>query len=250
MGTIVERKLDLTSDGLSLDAGACIVDEPRGTVVLLHGIPSVTPPDIGEEGYPGLARRFASRCWSAVWADMRGVRGSEGFFSIEGWVRDGIATVTAARALHPDVHFLALVGSSAGGAVSAEVARRKAPVDAVALLAAPAIWSSFVADPRAGTQRITIEAGMPLEDSVLQDPTAWAAEFDGVSTELSVGDVDVPILILHGTADEVVPVDHAKRIADQAPHAELEIIEGAEHVLRRDERAVERVLSWLDGLVS
>src|ERR687896_1085645 len=95
----LEWPLEVSSDDLRLAAGACVPDEPVGLIVLLHGIPSVNPPDPGDEGYPGLARRFASSKWLAVWADMRARGRSPGHFSIEGWVRDARAIVEQARAL-------------------------------------------------------------------------------------------------------------------------------------------------------
>ena len=246
----MSSSVGVTSDGLSLAAGACLTGDARRMVVLLHGIPSVNPPDPDDAGYPGLARRFADQGWNALWVSLRGMKGSEGFFSIEGWVRDAMAAVETARALVPGVGFLALLGSSAGGAVAAEAARRQAAVDAIALLGAPAAWSFFAADPAAGTTRITTEAGMPLAEDVLRDPTAWGAEFDAVSTELSVAEVGVPTLIVHGSEDDVVPLEHAYRIAARAPRGELEIIEGAGHVLRRDERAVNIVLRWLERITT
>ena len=239
------RPLDVVSDGLRLDAAIVVPDHPRGTAVLLHGIPSIAPPDPGDTGYAGLAERFAAEGWTAAWGDMRAVRRSPGYFSIEGWVKDALALVDAARAAGPGP--LVLLGSSAGGAVSTEAVRRGAPVDALVLLAAPAEWLSFADDPAMGVFRIQAGAGMELAPETLEDPAQWAAEFEGVTTELSIADVKVPVLVVHGTADDVVPVDHAPRIAAAAPGAQLEIVEGAGHQLRRDERAVSLVLRWLDS---
>jgi pimeloyl-ACP methyl ester carboxylesterase len=87
---------------------------------------------------------------------------------------------------------------------------------------------------------------MQLAPEVIDDQVAWALEFEGVTTETSIAGVAVPTLIVHGTADDVVPVDHAARIAARAADAQLEIIPGAGHQLRRDPRAVECVLDWLD----
>ena len=144
---------------------------------------------------------------------------------------------------------MALVGSSAGGAVAVEATKRGAPVDALALLAAPAGWVSFADDPAGAVRRITEEARMPLSEETLNDPTAWAGEFDMVITERSVVDIKVPLLVVHGTADDVVPVNHANRIADRARKAELRLIEGAAHQLRRDENAIAIVLDWLDRTI-
>jgi len=38
-----------------------------------------------------------------------------------------------------------------------------------------------------------------------------------------------PVLILHSTTDEVIPVSHAKRLAEAAPQAELVLFEGCDH---------------------
>jgi pimeloyl-ACP methyl ester carboxylesterase len=244
---VTARALEVVSDGLRLDAGIEVPERPRGTAVLLHGIPSIAPPDPDDAGYPGLAARFAAEGWAAAWGDMRAVRSSPGYFSIEGWVKDALAIVDAARTAAGVAGPVVLLGSSAGGAVSAEAARRGAPVDALVLLAAPAEWLSFADDPAMGVFRIRAGAGMELAPETLEDPGAWAAEFEGVTTELSIAHVRVPVLVVHGTADDVVPVDHAPRIAAAAPGAQLEVLEGAGHQLRRDERAVALVLRWLDS---
>jgi pimeloyl-ACP methyl ester carboxylesterase len=236
----------VASDGLALDAGIEVPDSPRGVAVLLHGIPSVAPPDPADKGYPGLALRFAERGWAAAWGDMRSVRRSPGYFSIEGWVKDALAIVDAALSAAGVDGPVVIVGSSAGGAVATEAVRRGAPVDALVLLAAPAAWLSFAADPASGVVRVTSDAGMQLAPETLEDPAQWAAEFERVTTEISIAAVEVPVLIVHGTADDVVPVDHATRIASAAPGARLEILEGAGHQLRRDEAAVELVLDWLE----
>ena len=242
-----EVPLEISSDGNLLTGAALVPEDADRTLVLLHGIPSTAPPDPDDEGYPGLARRFADAGWVAGWADMRAVRGSSGFFSIEGWVADVAAIVASVRALKP-TGFVALVGSSAGGAVASEAVARGLQVDALALLAAPAAWVSFAGDPRAGVDRITREAGMAVTPEVIEDPTEWAAEFDGVGTRESISRVDVPVLVLHGDADDVVPVDHAIDIAAAARDAELHILKGGAHQLRRDERAVHTLVQWLDGL--
>jgi alpha-beta hydrolase superfamily lysophospholipase len=241
------RKLAVVCDGLRLSGGAFVPEDPKGVVVLLHGIPSVAPQDPDDEGYPGFARRFAAAGWTSVWADMRACRGSPGYFSIEGWVRDVRAIVDSARALDGESsRRLAVVGSSAGGAVAVEAVRRGAPADAMVLLGAPAVWVSFAATPREGLLRITSEAGMAVAPQVIEDPGPWAAEFEAVTTERAISSVHLPMLILHGEVDTVVPVDHAHRLAERAPHAELRIIKGAPHTLRRHLGVFEVVRDWLE----
>ncbi len=242
-----EIPLEIKSDGNLLKGGAFVPEGADRSVVLLHGIPSTAPPDPSDTGYRGLARTFAEAGWVAGWADMRAVRESDGYFSIEGWVADVAAIVAAVRDLTP-TRFLALVGSSAGGAVSTVAVSRGLQVDALALLAAPAAWVSFAAHPVAGLTRITQEAGMRVAPEALEDPTEWAAEFDRVVTKEAIADVTLPVLVLHGDADDVVPVDHAADIATAAGDAELHIVKGGEHQLRRDPRALQTLMRWLDAL--
>ena len=244
-----EIPLQIPCDGNTLKGGAIVPDDADRTVVLIHGLPSVNPPDPADTGYPGFARTFAEAGWVAGWADMRAVRESDGHFSIEGWVTDVGAIVGAVRDLKP-TRFVALVGVSAGGVVSTVAVSRGLRVDALALLAAPAAWLSFAADPVAGLTRITQEAGMTVAPDVMEDPTAWAAEFDHVVTRDAIGKVDVPVLIMHGDRDDVVPVDHAGDISAAARDAELHIVKGADHHLRRDPRAVTTLMQWLERVGS
>lgn len=238
-----------TPDG-PVNGGLVVPETPKGLCVLIHGIPSVSPPDPDDTGYPGLAERLAEHGWAAAWADLRGVRSSPGHFSIEGWVRDVSAAVTALKEEDGLAGLrIVLAGSSAGGSVSMVAVARGLQVDGLALLAAPSQWVSFAGSPADAVVRITEQAGMTLAPEVLADPTQWAAEFESVCTRDAARDVDVPVLVLHGDADDVVPVSHATEIADACPDARLEILAGAGHQLRRDDRAIEILIGWLDEVV-
>jgi pimeloyl-ACP methyl ester carboxylesterase len=234
-------------DGNVLTGGLVVPTEPRGIVLLLHGIPSVNPPDPDDAGYPGLAEAFAARGWAAAYVNLRGVRDSAGTFSMEGWVRDLAAVIGSLRedGRWEGLPFV-VVGSSAGGAVATVAARRGARIDALALLGTPAAWVSFAGDAADAVRRITQEAGMALAPEVLADPLLWASEFEDVCTEDAAEDLRIPLLIVHGSADDVVPVDHAQRIASKVTGAKLAIIDGVGHQLRRDPQALEIVFDWLE----
>ena len=59
----------------------------------------------------------------------------------------------------------------------------------------------------------------------LNDTAQFAALDDFPLTE-----VTAPVLVIHGSADRVVPFAHAERVARQAPRAELFAIDGGDHV--------------------
>jgi fermentation-respiration switch protein FrsA (DUF1100 family) len=59
-----------------------------------------------------------------------------------------------------------------------------------------------------------------------------------------------PTLIIHGSMDEIVPVEHALKIYEAAPEPKrLEIIDGGDHTFSRAEhlnRAIDLSLEWFN----
>ncbi|WP_338768667.1 alpha/beta hydrolase [Nocardia vulneris] len=62
--------------------------------------------------------------------------------------------------------------------------------------------------------------------------------------------LDIPVLVLHGTADPVVPIENGRYIADTVPDARTSYWEGAQHGLFIEDRArfVAEVSAFVDGL--
>lgn len=58
----------------------------------------------------------------------------------------------------------------------------------------------------------------------------------------------VPALVMHGTADRVVPVENARRIHDRLPSSELDLVDGGPHLffIERAERVNDRLLTFLE----
>jgi putative redox protein len=77
--------------------------------------------------------------------------------------------------------------------------------------------------------------------------SAWAQELKEIRAISAVEQIPPrPLMLVHGSIDDVVPMSDARVLADSAPGSELRIITGAGHRLRHDPRAVAVLLGWLD----
>jgi len=76
---------------------------------------------------------------------------------------------------------------------------------------------------------------------------AAVAAFDATDR---LGELSVPTLVLHGTADRVLPVGNADLLAELLPHATVERVDGGPHLFFIEEReSVDgRIRSFLDGV--
>ena len=74
-------------------------------------------------------------------------------------------------------------------------------------------------------------------------------DFDPYSV---IGNYDKDVLILHGDADEVVPVEYSERAAETYPSAELYVLEGAVHGFRGEyaQTALDYVTEYLENHVN
>jgi uncharacterized protein len=238
----------ITSDGLQLAAHFA---RPAGSsgrspaVVLCHGFPS------GPRGaatsaatYPELADRVARDAdWTALTFNFRGTGTSEGDFSIEGWTEDLRAAIGV---LADDANGVWVVGMGEGGAVAVCEAARDDRVRGVATLGAPISLREWSRDPTrliAHARRI----GMMHTPGYPADPGAWGREVTALDPRAAARALAPrPLLILHGSVDEVVPPSDARALADAAGStAELRLVHAAGHRLRHDPRAVAVLLGWL-----
>jgi putative redox protein len=80
------------------------------------------------------------------------------------------------------------------------------------------------------------------------DVNAWARGFTDLDPLRAAAKLPPrPLLILHGTDDDIVPLADARALADAAaPASELRVVHAAAHRLRHDPRAVAALLGWLD----
>jgi fermentation-respiration switch protein FrsA (DUF1100 family) len=246
------RTIRFSSDGLALTGELVVPDDPAVMAVLCHGIPSGKPPEPGDEGYAGFARRLAARGQAAFWFNFRGVRGAPGEFSIGGWTSD---LAHALDALEDDAEVGAiprvLVGSSAGGAVAITVGAGRQDVVAVAALATPASFTfgGLIEDPQKLLAMFR-NIGIVHDPAFPADVDAWWKEFLGATPEDRVAEIAPrPLLLVHGDSDDVVAYPHAERLfAAAAEPKELARIPAGGHQLRRDPRALDALVDWIQNL--
>jgi uncharacterized protein len=105
-----------------------------------------------------------------------------------------------------------LMGSSLGGFVGLLYAQRRG-FKAVSVWAAPCELSSIRGN-------IAPQDRARLKPNFFTDAAAYHPDIEKLA---------VPLQIIHGSCDDIVPVAHAEKIHAQAPRSHAVIIEGADH---------------------
>jgi 3-oxoadipate enol-lactonase len=213
----------------------------------------------GRTGWGPLPDRLA-RTRTVVTFDNRGFGDSDkppGPYTIDDLTGDALAVLDAAGLERAHV-----IGASLGGMTAQQVALA-APerVDKLVLVCTtPGGEASFpmpqqtmalftqaaTLDPRDALRRFVVNALSPsapeeLVDEVLRyrvanppDPAGWQAQATAGATHdalARLGELRMPTLVVHGTADNVVDHRNGELLANRISNAQLELIEGAGHLL-------------------
>jgi uncharacterized protein len=242
----------LHSDGLILHGEVHLPKAAglRPGLCICHGIPAV-PYNAQDPGYHDLAVRFASAGFITMLFFFRGAGTSEGDFDMEGWSRDiEAATTLLAEMKGVDAARLFVMGFSGGAAAAIHRAAFDRRIAGVVSCASPAHFGDLI-DGDGLDHCLTRwrEIGIVRTPGFPQDADGWAGGFREVTPERHIWRIAPrPILLLHGDADEVVPVSHAHvlRAAAREP-TQLTIIPGGAHRLRVDERAMSAAHDWLQS---
>jgi 3-oxoadipate enol-lactonase len=217
---------------------------------------------------PALAQRYR-----VISFDNRGVgqsRPAAGPHSIADMADDAFAVLDAAGVSAAHVY-----GASMGGLIAQEMALTRpdrvrslvlgctgCPSDRTApsarfaslkyriplRLFAPLMKKSMYG---AGTDRALIEEDVKVLLDIPVAPHALATQARGIAAFRSharVSDINVPVLVLHGTADKVVPVERGHELHATIPNSWLVLLEGAGHNYTTDATTLanEAVLEFLD----
>jgi len=217
-----------------------------GAVILCHGMES----DKNSEKLIFFGRQLAQRGILTLRFDFSYVGESSGKFediTYSGEVEDLRAAYKLMRRRHDGK--IAIFGSSMGGTVALMFAATEPQVAALATLAAPLHPENFpkrVLSP-AGLERwrkrgFTHYNGQRLNRTLLED-------LENIDVPGAARSINCPVLILHGDADEVVPVAEAHELHGCLKNAQrLSILKGGDHRLSDPmlmQRALRQALDWL-----
>ncbi len=211
-----------TSDGLDLTAhwkGAA-ADAP--TVVWFHGNGSSLAGSTIE------TRVLADQGYGLLLVSYRGYGGNPGDPSEAGFYRDGRSAMDflAKQGVERDKTIIA--GNSIGSGTAVQMTSEYAP--AALVLIAP-----FTSLTDAVSDALPI---FPVQFLLRHN-------FDNAS---KLGSLDLPVLILHGTADDVVPFAQGKALATRNARAQFVAFDGAGHDLSFWQEAQTAQAEWLATL--
>lgn len=150
------------------------------------------------------------------------------------WMHRGDNELPAEEA---DLSRIHLIGHSRGGGIAAIFARQDERIASLTTWASVAsldyAWKApgMIAKWEAEGQYLVVNGRtgqeMPIYFQMYRDYKAREEFFD---VEQALRKLDIPVLILHGTADPAVPVSAAHTLQAAQAAAELRLIEGGDHV--------------------
>jgi uncharacterized protein len=217
-------------------------EEPKPTVLLLHGCP-------GLEKNLDLAVRLREAGWNSLLFHYRGCWGSAGRYDLRTIPRDVTAAVDYLAGC-PRVHpgRIAVLGHSLGGWAALVTAAREPRLRAVAVYGAAARLGN---GPRPSPAFIDAEFTRFLAATPEEFALQWEAVADQVDALADAAAIAPrPLLVVHGTADRWVPVATARELRERAgPGCRYVEVEGADHAFcRHRAELADLVVGWLRGL--
>ncbi len=224
-----------------------VLRDPRPAVVICHGLPAA-PGGATTAGrsYHVLADRMAAEMgWSALVLNYRGCGLSEGDFSLLGWVED-VRAATEHVSERTRTRGIWIAGFGTGGAVAIRAAADTPTGAGVVSVGAPADFADWVVNAER-LLRHARETGIVRGETFPVDLKVWSDQFASFSTTDAADRLAPrPLMVVHGSDDELVSSLDARVIADAHGAADLRIIPAGGHRLRYDPRCISLVLGWLD----
>lgn len=214
-----------TSDNQTLNAWFIPPAAGKPILLYLHG---------NAGNLTGRAARFAlltAQGAGLLAIDWRGYGGSSGSPSETGLMRDAQAAYDAALAIVGTPQRIVIIGESLGSGPAVALAARlpsaglilDAPYSSILDVAADRYWM--------------FPASLILTDQFRSD--------------LKIGEIKTPLLVLHGDEDRVVPIRFGEKLFAHAPQPKEFIrVPGRGHLVLAVPDVLPRVQAWIDTVVA
>ncbi|MBX3066003.1 MAG: prolyl oligopeptidase family serine peptidase [Anaerolineae bacterium] len=216
-------------------------DRPRPTALLLHGIP-------GSEKNVDIAYRLRDLGWHALILCFRGAWGSGGDYDMRRQpdeVAEALNYLLAKRdTWQVDAGQIAVIGNSLGSRAAIVSAARDPRIRAVVSVSGIADFDELILSDQFFSAVVPFLRGSTAQKLRQQ----WLGMGGAENPYGLMGKLTQPTLLMHGTADEVVPLYHAEALQYASGNkAELLKINDANHTYARHRsELVAAVTGWLE----
>lgn len=191
------------------------------TIVIFHG----NAGNIGTRKV--LMLKLIELGYGVFMPEYRGYGGISGQPSEKALYEDANSAINYLRARDVPYFNIILLGESLGSAVALEMAKRY-PVSGV-ILQSPFLSLRSLAR--------------------IHYPWNFMPLFDKFDNEEKIKNIHVPLLIIHGTDDSLVPVEQGEalyQMADQSPHKQLKLIDGVEHNIPWEDDYIQTIRDFIE----
>jgi esterase/lipase len=196
-------------------------------VITCHGLYSGK----NSEKYVSIGRKFCKEGLAVLRFDFKGCGESGGLFE-ETSLTSRIEDLESALDLVEEQGYesVGVMGSSLGGTVAVLTTAKDKRVKALVTWATPCILNEL------------------FRGEVIKGFETLRQDVGNYNVAKAVKDMHRPVLIVHGSLDELVPLAHAKVLYENATKPKnIQIIEGADHRFTNPlhrEKATELTLNW------
>jgi uncharacterized protein len=207
----------LTKDNITLDGWFIKNPKASKAIILCHGYPM-------DKGNIYHLTTFLAKKYNLLYFDFRGMGKSEGFFTSGGYKET--------MDIEAGLEFLNKKGFKDIGAYGLSMGA------ATALMVKPGKLKAIVADsPYADLKSVLDDIfsffGI-FRHPLLGIMNVWNKIIFGVTTQnvsplKNIGNLKIPILIIHGDKDSQLPLSGSQKLHEKNPDTELWIIKGADH---------------------
>lgn len=240
----------INDDGIRLNTELAVPDNATSLVIIIHGLTG----NMEEKHLVAVSDSLNSIGLATLRVDMYGHGNSDGDFAdhtLFKWIGNALAVIDYARNLD-FVKNIYLCGHSQGGMLVMLAGALKHDVISGLILLAPAAMIPEIC--RKGEM-----VGIQFDPNHVPDSiSCWGRELDGnyirtaqmISAEDAIERFNGPVLVVHGDADESVPVDVGIDVARQYKQGGIVVIPGDDHGFGKHlDQMTETVSEWMSGMI-